>query len=116
MSEAHSDRVDVPCPACGDLDGCHLPGHRRAELDCKTFSAISELQKEIDRARNKFPGGSLLTLALQEECGELARELLQNGNTEHARKEAIQVACVALRIATEGVLEVNNLTAEQRQK
>jgi len=22
----HSNHSNIPCPACGDLDGCHLPG------------------------------------------------------------------------------------------
>ena len=79
-------------------------------------AAFVELHDEMERAKKKFPGGSNLPLALQEECGELARELLQNGNTVHARKEAIQVACVAMRIATEGVHEVDNLPEEQRQR
>lgn len=78
--------------------------------------AHEELNDELRRARAKFPGTALLTVALVEEVGELARELLQNGNTEHARKEAIQVACVAMRIATEGDATFNDLTDEQRQK
>jgi len=101
-----------PCSACGDLDGCHRPGQIRND----TNAALGELASEIDRARRKFPGGKLLTLALDEELGELARELLQNGNTPHARKEAIQIACVAIRIATEGCAEVENIGPESRLK
>lgn len=89
---------------------------KKAELAFASDAALNALVKEMKRARRKFPGNALLVVALAEEVGELARELLQNGNTAHARKEAIQVACVAMRIATEGDATFNNLTAEQRQK
>lgn len=82
----------------------------------KHHASFSDLDAELDRARRKFPAATHLVPALMEECGELARELLQNGNTEHARKEALQVACVAMRIATEGAREFDALTEEERQK
>lgn len=75
----------------------------------------SMISYEIDRAQKKFPSGRNLLAALMEECGELARELLQNGNTDHARAEACQVAAVAFRIAHEGAKEFDNLTEEERQ-
>lgn len=83
--------------------------------ECGT-QAGEELSAEMRRARGKFPSATHLVAALMEECGELARELLQNGNTPHARSEAIQVACVAMRIATEGAIEFDKLTEEERQK
>jgi hypothetical protein len=48
-----------------------------------------------------------------EEVGELAQALLQGGDW---RKEAIQVACVAVRIIEERCPEFDNLDPEQRQK
>lgn len=87
-----------------------------ANLAQKSDAAIDALVREIKRARRKFPGNELLHAALSEEVGELAKELLQHGNTAHARKEAIQVACVAIRIATEGDATFDNLSAAQRKK
>ncbi len=86
----------------------------RGVLEQSEFGA--KLVAEVRRARAKFPSGKDLIPALMEECGELARELLQNGNTPHARVEAIQVAATAMRIATEGAVEFNNMTEEQRQR
>ena len=63
---------------------------------------LDALRAELDRARAKFPKNDHLFAALGEEVGELARELLENGARERIRAEAIQVACVALRIADEG--------------
>ena len=67
-----------------------------------TDNTILALRAELDRARAKFPANGHLFAALGEEVGELARELLEGGTRERIRAEAIQVACVAVRIADEG--------------
>ena len=67
-----------------------------------TGNAFRAVNDEVIRARNKFPSNQHLLAALVEEVGELAKELLENGNTDHSRAEAMQVACVAIRIMTEG--------------
>ena len=71
-------------------------------MSAYTDRTIVALRAELDRARAKFPGNEHLFAALGEETGELARELLENGTRKRIREEAIQVACVALRIADEG--------------
>lgn len=86
-----------------------------ADRAIATSRALVDLEVELVRAREKFPDNRHLVAALMEECGELAQELLQNGNTADARKEAIQVACVALRIATETSPEFEQLDDEARQ-
>lgn len=63
--------------------------------------ALYDVQNEVLRARQKFPDNDLLMVALTEEVGELAKALLDE-TPERVYAEAIQVACVALRIATEG--------------
>lgn len=63
---------------------------------------FDDLRAELSRARAKFPKNDHLFAALGEEVGELARELLEAGGRRRVREEAIQVACVALRIAEEG--------------
>lgn len=66
-----------------------------------------EILRELDRARRKFPEQDVwLTLAaLTEEVGELNQAVLQFENEpqkhrtyEDIRKEAVQVACMAMRV------------------
>ena len=59
------------------------------------------LNEELDSAREQFPGNNLLFEALLEEVGEVARAVLER-DFDHAKQEALQVACVAMRLATEG--------------
>ena len=66
-----------------------------------TFDLIAA---ELKRARAKFPGNEHLLAALMEEVGELAQAYLK-GNVSEARVEAIQVACLAVRIIEEGDAE-----------
>jgi hypothetical protein len=33
----HSYKNNVPCPECGDLDGCHEPNRLKQEGDCRPF-------------------------------------------------------------------------------
>lgn len=61
-----------------------------------------EIDAELRRARAKFPENAKLLAALFEEGGELAQALLQGKPQSEIRKEAVQVACVAIRIITEG--------------
>lgn len=63
---------------------------------------LLDLETEIRRARGKFPTNSHLIVALGEEYGEVCRAALDSETREDFRKECIQVACVALRLATEG--------------
>lgn len=65
------------------------------------FPRFTGLIREMRRAREIHPGNAHLLAALTEEVGEVARAFLE-GDHEHAKKEAIQVACVAMRIAIEG--------------
>jgi NTP pyrophosphatase (non-canonical NTP hydrolase) len=61
------------------------------------FNAI---RAEVARARKLHPGNHHLFLALVEEVGEIA-EAMQRGDSEHARQEAVQVACLAVRLIEE---------------
>lgn len=60
------------------------------------------IRAEIQRARAKFSSPEHLLAALVEEVGELAQALLESGNSGRSRAEAIQCACVAVRIIEEG--------------
>jgi len=63
---------------------------------------LISLSYEVESARSKFPGNRHLLAALQEEIGELAEAYLKKKPVSEVRSEAIQVACVALRIYEEG--------------
>ena len=65
-------------------------------------ATLCDLAEELCAARKKFPGNALLLAALAEEVGELARALLQRQGKERVQREALQVACVAIRIFEEG--------------
>lgn len=59
------------------------------------------LEMELRQARAKFPDNHYMMAALAEEIGELAEAWLENPGSDATRKEAVQVACVAMRIASE---------------
>lgn len=65
-------------------------------------NTITAVGREVERARMKFPGRRFLLAALTEEVGELAQAYLQKKPRAEIQKEALQVACVALRIFEEG--------------
>lgn len=78
-------------------------------MDSDTACALTHLFLEIKRARKKFPSNEDLLPALTEEVGELSQALIQQKHEPSKGKtsadifdEAIQVACVAIRVATEG--------------
>lgn len=82
-------------------------------LDAQEF--LREVGYEAERAYDKFPSSDMVCLALMEEVGELAQAVMERERTlrsfdardykwtrAHIRKEAIQVAAMAMRIAVEG--------------
>lgn len=99
--------------------GCGVPpsdGHlrRAAESIVDRYTDMEALDVflhavgiEVQRARAKFPGPNLNLAALTEEVGELAQALLQiregkSNDWGHVVSEAVQVAAMAMRGATEG--------------
>lgn len=71
-----------------------------------TAFALNDLADEIGRARRKFPGSEHTYATLLEELGELANALLEHkyghAPSRNIRAEALQVACMAVRVGTEG--------------
>lgn len=64
---------------------------------------------EVQRARAKFPGNAVMTLALMEQVGKLAQALehTRRGHGErcgagYVQSLAVTVASMAMRVATEG--------------
>lgn len=60
-----------------------------------------EIAAELIRARQKFPGKNVTFAALAEEFGELATALFEESRAR-VRKEAVQVAVMAMRIVLDG--------------
>lgn len=62
---------------------------------------LHDVSLELERARAKFPGDNVTFCALVEEVGELSKALFEEPR-ENVRKEAIQVAVMAMRIVFDG--------------
>lgn len=73
-------------------------------------STHAALTGEVIRARRKFPGSRFMLAALMEEVGELAQAIIQKQPIENIRKEALQVACCAVRILEEGDPSFDTIT------
>ncbi|MFO7066699.1 hypothetical protein P3E12_22355, partial [Pseudomonas aeruginosa] len=67
--------------------------------DVETF--LGEVRAELLRARSKFPGDRIMTIALAEEFGELCKAVLDEP-AANVRKEAVQTAVMAARVVLDG--------------
>lgn len=67
---------------------------------------LVSVRQELRDAREEHPTNEDQLAALSEELGELCKALLhhkhEDGSEDEVRKEAIQVAAMAVRVATEG--------------
>lgn len=73
---------------------------------------ITALWEELEKARSKFPSSDYLMTALTEEVGELAKAFLDEPMA-NVRHEALQVACVAMRIYREGDPSMNSIRQQR---
>jgi hypothetical protein len=71
----------------------------REQSDVAAF--LAEVEAELARARAKFPGDVVRTLAFSEEAGELVKAVLDE-DAANVRKEAVQAAAMAARIVLDG--------------
>lgn len=62
---------------------------------------LNEIIVELERARTKFPGANATFAALVEEVGELGKALMEEPRSA-VRKEAVQVAVMAIRVVLDG--------------
>lgn len=67
----------------------------------ETEMLIQDILDELARARSKFPGKNVTFAALVEEVGELAKATFEEPRA-NVRKEAIQVAVMAMRMVLDG--------------
>lgn len=65
------------------------------------YPIVEEISKEVVFARSKFPGDNVTFAALVEEVGELATAIFSEDRAS-VRKEAVQVATMAIRIILDG--------------
>ncbi|URI11031.1 hypothetical protein MW290_18860 [Aquincola tertiaricarbonis] len=70
-----------------------------ADADVDAF--LSDVRAELVRARAKFPGDRIMTVALAEEFGELCKAVLDEP-AANVRKEAVQTAVMAARVVLDG--------------
>jgi hypothetical protein len=77
------------------------------------YSFLDCVRDEVFRAREKFPSSECSMTALTEEVGELAKAHLDEP-WAHVMKEAIQVACMAARVAIEGDPTIANYRNRRR--
>jgi hypothetical protein len=71
-----------------------------------------EILDELIRARQKFRGDNVTTLALVEKVGKLAQATFEKSRAE-VRKEAIQVACMAMRVVLDGDATLDDWRAKR---
>jgi hypothetical protein len=102
-----NDRWSAPYVAAAEALRPHLlralappPGEAPAE-DAAAEALAREILSELRRARAKFPGDNVTTLALVEEVGELAKATFEEPRVR-VRKEAVQVATMAMRVVLDG--------------
>ena len=69
--------------------------------DTKLVNLMAEISIELANARAKFPGDNVTMLALVEEVGELSKALFEEPRAR-VRKEAVQVAVMAMRVVLDG--------------
>lgn len=66
----------------------------------RTAMALNDVANELQKAREKYPDPRHLMTALTEHAGKLARAFLDKPMADVYR-EAVEVACIAIRLATE---------------
>ncbi len=80
------------------------------DLFDRTLLFTEHLGAEVARARIKWPGNADKLAAMSEEAGEVARAMLRHkhegGSAAEVWREAVQLAAMALRVATEGTAEM----------
>lgn len=89
-----------------------LPAQAQHSVSDDVESFLDEVRAELVRARSKFPGDRIMTIALAEEFGELCKAVLDEP-AENVRKEAVQTAVMAARVVLDGDGSVTAWRAER---
>lgn len=80
--------------------------------DAGVDAFLADVRAEIIRARAKFPGARIMTVALAEEFGELVKAVLDE-SAANVRKEAVQTATMCARVVLDGDGSVDEWRAEK---
>ena len=112
----HYNGVNYASPPEGfDLsvqDALHPASEPKALTDEPIEAFLAEVRAELIRARTKFPGDRVMTIALAEEFGELCKAVLDE-SAANVRKEAVQTAVMCARVVLDGDGSVNDWRAER---
>ena len=104
-------RNQPACTECGnglELCKCIRPDDIAHERNNSVDGiVIAMVQGELNAARKQFPETTHMLAALMEEVGELAQAMMEHDrdgsrSVPEVLREAVQVASMAIRIATEG--------------
>lgn len=107
----HDKHNTLCCTECGsDLTLCQCTGVDEQAQERWTSPdglVMNMVREELISAREAFPENTHKLAALVEEVGELAQAMIQHdrklGTSVHeVLREAVQVACMAIRVAVEG--------------
>lgn len=79
------------------------------------FDLDYAIQRELSRARHLFPSPAGSLAALTEEVGELAKAVLDESQ-DRVIAEAVQVAVMAIRVATEGDPTLDEIRKQRGQE
>lgn len=96
------------CSATLELCQCVDPDTQALErLTNPDGIVITMIRGELDAARKKFPDNLHQLVALMEEVGELAQAMMEHDRdgsqtVQMVLRECVQVAAMAIRVATEG--------------
>ena len=99
------------CTECGiNLDLCtcaNVNDHAHERHNTPDGQVFKMIEGELRGARAQFPGTTHMLAALTEEVGELAQALIDHDRAQEVSpamvlREAVQVAAMAIRVATEG--------------
>lgn len=82
------------------------------DSDTEVDAFLAEVRAEIIRAREKFPGDRIMTIALAEEFGELCKAILEEASA-NVRKEAVQTATMCARLVLDGDGSVKEWRSQQ---
>lgn len=125
MSRCHAccesfamDKRAITCRRCAEQLAARAaqpatpvaPKTLEALTDVDAF--LGEVRAELVRARTKFPGDRIMTIALAEEFGELCKAVLDE-SAANVRKEAVQTAVMAARVVLDGDGSVREWRAER---